>query len=369
MNGIKTASRQEASVKSLFKESPDRSSFGPIGFISPVSAGRLKGLIGYVGDGEGQNGRIAPIENYEHARFIGDVVREGISRLSEGGNTRLSIRTIVRDDALGIASEEAQATGATVEAVLQSGTGYSIMYIGYNLESRSLGAEHQGRHRELINAAVEAGQAQSALADLASDINANAHRYSTVIIGDGFRSFTDLEREQIHELLSAFGYDREGADSVIGNPNNIIGLVYESSGSGRSIVGISVTETRSIAMENGGALHIAELTDGIIAGEAAGHSLYSRLLSDVYRHIAENRPEISIIYAESNVASRGILRAAALQGRTFGGVLPNHAMISNREGRPELKSLVVTSLTREQALASVARLDEACEELQQAIRS
>ena len=134
----------------MFRDSHDSSSFGPIGHISPVSADRLKGFIGYVGDGEGQNGRITPIENGVHARFIGDVVREGISRLSSTGNTRLSLRTIVSNDALQILATEVGRACASIEATMPVGENYSIAYIGYNATSRQLTSERRDAQEAVI---------------------------------------------------------------------------------------------------------------------------------------------------------------------------------------------------------------------------
>ncbi len=341
-------------MQSLFRDSPDSSSFGPIGFIAPVSAGRLKGFIG---GGVDNNGRIVPVESIDHAEFIGDVISEGIRRLGSTGNTRLTLRTIVRNDALRCLTDHVEAAGANMEAVLQVNADYSIVYIGHNVQSRELTAETRDSHQGRINSAIlDYGSNAEALAGLARDINVSSNEYYTRIIDGSERSFSILESGSIYRLLSTFGHTAESAETIISDPHNIIGLVYQNMGVMQSVVGISITETRGITLSDGTVLHISELTDGTVSRH--GRSLYPLLLSDVFGHIANNRPDISLVYAESNVMSEPLMRTAAIQGRNFSGMLPNNADIVNKNtGHLEHKSFAVTSLTREQLIASVERLE------------
>lgn len=113
---------------------------------------------------------------------------------------------------------------------------------------------------------------------------------------------------------------------------------------------------------------MAEVTDGAVATDSNGKSLYSSLLARVFREINENHPDTSLIYAETNVGKEALLKAAVIQGRTFNGILPNHALIRNRNtGELEMKSLAVTSLTRDQLAEFLSRLDTEIA-AQQAIR-
>lgn len=368
MATLRTAQRE--AVQSIFREGVDNSSFGPLGYISRVSAGRLKGFIGYIGSGSAhREGQIAPIDNANQVKFIGEVVSEGINRLSKSGSSRLSVRALVRNGMLERLQTEISSRGASIEASLPANDTYTIVYIGYNTPQRELSSELRDQHNKAIEKAISSyGHSQSAIASLAREI-INQNNYSTRIVGGSERQFSSSERERIYQLLSTFGYNNEGAENLITNDRNIIGLVYKNIGDMQTVVGISVTERRSLTLTNGANIHIAEVTDGTVSQESNGKSLYSRLLSEVFVYIAENFKDLSIIYAESNVSSAPLLKTAAIQGRTFSGILPNHANIMNRNtGQLELKSLAVTYMTREQILEIGGLLRQEIE-LQKSLRA
>ena len=362
--------RNGNTVQSVFSVSSDSSSFGPIGHISQVSADRLKGFIGYVGGGEGQDGRITPIEKAEHARFIGNVVREGIRRLESTGNTRLSIRTIVNNNTLESLRNQVQRAGGTIEACLPIRDNYTIVYMGYNTPDRELNEERRDSNETAISRARQRYENNpESIRELAKEILQQSNKYRVRVLDGVPRSFSESDYSQVNGLLSTFGYSDRDSRAAIENSQNIVGLVYNNVAGHHAVVGISITERRTIELTNGQVVQIAEVTDGTVSPSASGRGLYSRLLSNVFEHIADNRPELSLVFAESNTASNSILKAAALQGRSFAGILPNHANISDRQtGELGLESFVVTYLTREQLIASTRRLNAALE-LQQAIRN
>ncbi len=354
----------QRAVSSRFSAAFDASSFGSVDQICKASSARLKGFVW--GDGEGRT----PIVNDSHIGFAAAVVREGISRLSETGNTRLSVRTVASNDAVGELTRRMAAVGASVEAVMPIGEDYSIIYIGYNSQQRELGEHRRQMQQEAVAAARRYRDNPTELAELANDIIDHAGTYTTRIIDGNSRNFSEIEISSISGLLATFGYDANQARSMVENEQNIIGLVYQNSAANqRTVVGISITERRSITLANGRVLQIAELTDGTVSKEVSGRSLYSRLLLNVYEHILASHPELSLIFAESNVGSEALLKAAFLQGREEAGMLPNHVEIRNREtNAPELKSLLVTYLTRERMAESIRRLGSALE-FQQVLRN
>ena len=369
---IQNRDLRSRALRSVFSDNPDSSSFGPIGHIAPVSANRLKGLIGYVEDVR-QDGRIAPIENGKHAEFIGEVVREGIARLrASPDRTRLSIRTIVQNNALNDLDAAVRSAGAQIESKIPVNEDYVMAYIGYNAPERALSSEREAEFNDTINGAIlQHGYEKASLATLARDIRSNSDNYSIRIIDGNRRVVSSAELASIYTLLGTFGYNSEQARAALFNENNMVGLVYENSGTSRRVVGISITERRGITLSDGTSLHIAEVTDGTVSKAANGRSLYSRLLLELFRHIILNRPDLSLIFGESNISSDSLLKSAALQGRSFEGLLPNHALIKNRNtGQLELKSFVVTYLTREQLIESVVNVDNALAmQLQKAARS
>lgn len=357
---ILTRRHNTEAAQSLFGAGLHSDSFGPIGYVSQVSADRLKGFIGYVDGSQIQDGRINPIENRRQARFMGDVIREGISRLDNTDNTRLSIRTIVRNDMLRSFSHTVRRSGARVEATLPVMDNHSIVYVGYNVHSRELGRAMRHTHEDTIHRVRQRYESnQKELTTLADQIRQYSNQYSVRIVNGTSRSFSPDEETQICGLLSTFNYSRADARALMFNDQNIIGLVYKNVDSQQTVVGISITERRVIELTNGATVHIAEITDGTISQVDTGMSLYSRLLLNVFEHISSKNPEISLVFAETNTASDSVLKAAALEGRKFGGILPNHAIISDRQtGELGLRSLVVTYLTREQLIASARRLED-----------
>ncbi|MCL5413410.1 MAG: hypothetical protein M1569_03340 [Candidatus Marsarchaeota archaeon] len=364
--------RGRQDLHSMFSDNMDSSSFGPIGYIAPVSANRLKGFIGYTGALGGQDSGIVPIENSVHARFVGEVVREGIRRLQRRGCTRLTIRTIVRTSALNDLEAEVVNAGASIEATIPVNGDYTIAYIGYNTQERELSEKEMAKFKNNINkAVVQHGHDNASLAALARDIRSNTNDYSIRIIDGNRRVLSSAELASTYTLLGTFGYNSEQALAALSNENNMVGLVYANSGPSRRVVGISIIEQRSIQLSNGTSLHIAEVTDGTVSKEDNGRSLYSMLLLELFRHISLNRSDLNLVFGESNVSSDPLLKAAILQGRTFSGLLPNHAVIMNRDtNQLELKSLVVTYLTRDQLIASVVNVDYAlAAQLQQAARA
>ena len=303
-------------VQSVFRDGRDSGSFGPIGYISQVSADRLKGFIGYVdGNGVGaQDGRITPIENREHARFMADVIREGRRRLTITGNTRLSIRTIVRNDMLRSFSVRARVAGARVEATLPVMDNYSIVYVGHNAHSRALSIATRHTYEATIRDTRRRYENnKDELRALADQIRQYSSQYSVRIVNGTSRSFSPNEETQIFRLLSTFNYSSDEARTAIFNDQNIIGLVYNNVAGQQTVVGISITERRPIELTNGTVVQIAEITDGTISQSHSGIGLYSRLLLNVFERISSKSPEISLVFAETNTSSDSVLKAAALR--------------------------------------------------------
>lgn len=337
-----------AAVRSVFSEAYDSSSFGSIGTISRASANRLKGFIGYVEGGEGNEGTITPISTSAHARFIGDVVAEGISRLQATESSRLSIRTIVKNTALQRLTREVERSGASVEATMPANDSYSIVYIGYNTPQREISSLMRNNEAPITDRISSYRGDVAELASVASDLVRNSNDYSIRIVDGSARYFTAEEMRDISTLLATFGYNERESASSVTNEQNIIGLAYSS----ERIVGISITERRIIALSNGQRINIAELTDGTVSDSATGRNLYSAILFNVFTHISRNHQDLGLVYAESNTGSEALLRSAlGWQNRQVAGVLHSHTRINDRP-----KDFLVTYLTRELMAQSTSRL-------------
>jgi len=351
------ATSRRSLAETVFRGDADSTSFGPIGRISQVKSERLKGLVGYyVSRFRTRNEVITPITTAMHAQFIADVVKEGIQRISEGDNTRLSIRTIAAPGMMPMLTEQVRRAGGQLEAQIPLNANYTLVYIGYNDPSRELSSELMMAYRANVSASSMR---------VANKSHYNSAAYSIRIIDGEERSFSGPEKEDIYCLLRTFGHTRQSAIQMIEDGMNIIGLAY--TGDGR-VAGMSITERRAIELSDGTRLNIAELTDGVVAHSARGNSLYSTILNEVYAHIHANRREIAIVYAESNVSSMPLLRAAVDDGRVFDGILPNHHRIINpRTGELELKSMVITYMTMAQIGSMLEQRQDAA--LREAARS
>lgn len=335
----------------MFRSDPVPGSFGSVGFIAPASSDRLKGFLTYV------------VENAETARFTAEVAKEGMRRLENGPFSRLTMRIIATKGAMDALAKEVESAGAEIEAqVPVTSDGSLVMvYIGYNKPSRTLSTERRAEHIQSINSAISSVDNAQPLKSL------DAAKYGTKIIDGPTRNFSTPELEDIFNLLSTFGYDRESALNVVSDESNIIGLVYDAKTS--RIVSISVTERRDIVLEVGITLHMAELTDAVTSDTERHNGLYPNLLNEVLKDIYDKHPEISLVYAESNISNTSLLNTAAIQGRQIGGMLPYHAYIRNpNTGNLELKTLAVTYLTRSGLLNVIENAEEQ-ESLQKAIRT
>ncbi len=332
-------------INSLFHNTPNFSSFGPVGCICPVASSRLKGFIG---GGISTTGAIIPISDNGHIAFFTGIIREGIHRVETANDvSRLTVRTVVSNSALEILEPELLKVGATVEAKIPLNDSHQIIYVGYNSLHRKLSEIRRDSYRSTIGTLLEEHAVQPGLMDLARRIAAHRDDYHVSILNGNGRDLSGHEIESTKLLLSTFGYDGTQAEQLIQNKQNLIGLLYETIGSEHSIVGISVIEARNIMLDTGEIIRIAEITDGTIANNHQGKSLYSRLLLDMFNHISETPDCFDLLIAESNMESLSLLRTATAQGRVFSGILPNHALIAGRMGTLEFKSLVVNYLTPE----------------------
>ena len=86
--------REDAiALRALFKREEAADSFGPVGYIAPVSAKRLKGFIGAQTIPQQQ---IIPIKTNADEIVLSEIIREGIFELHQTNRTRLSLRVMHR---------------------------------------------------------------------------------------------------------------------------------------------------------------------------------------------------------------------------------------------------------------------------------
>jgi hypothetical protein len=334
--------REDAiALRALFKREEAADSFGPVGYIAPVSAKRLKGFIGAQTIPQQQ---IIPIKTNADEIVLSEIIREGIFELHQTNRTRLSLRVITTEgtntDRL---KKIISALGAEVEATLPLNTNpfLQILYIGYNTEERrnpdqkaiNSGYErllHQARMRELLRADFPDLNTNHLMRQTETtnfEIRDNSRHTQTEL---ALSMTTILGREM---LVNSFGYSFQAAQHVLDDERNLIGTAYQNG----NIVGLCVAERREIQLSYGRTIKMAELTDGVVKKDLQHNGIYSRLSTEVINYLYLT--DTNVIFAESNPNKQGLINTIAKQGRRIAGILPQHAEI---EG--SMCDLVVTYL-------------------------
>jgi hypothetical protein len=312
------------SETSIFTDRHDMTtSFGAIGCIAPASCNRLKGFIGA---SETSAREITPVTDSEGVRTIGRIVERGVSRI-EGSDSlsRLSIRTLINRNLEDELYSEVERAGARIEAVIPLRNGRShmeLVYIGYNGETRRASAEERERYAT-VRRIAELGTARK-MPDgeipITVDIIYNSEQ------GSGLCQ-SDLE-QLAGMMMTNFGYTGSEARAVLTDEKNIIAVARRKE-DGR-IVGMNVTECRSVPLADGSEIIMGEITDANVLPECQGKGYYTMIVSRVMDQL---RNRLDVLFTES-VLNQSLLNSALRLGRRIGGdgeripgFLENHASV------------------------------------------
>ncbi len=338
---IQSIQKNETAEKApLFHPETCNDSFGPIGFVSRVSANRLKGFVGAQTQTETE---ITPIRDVDQLSMLTDIVQEGILELERTCTTRLSIRAIVTESLLGELAAALQENEARIEAAIPLGNkmpGMQLVYIGYNTPSRRDAPESTARNWEVRYSAEIHAQESRLLRT-----NQQADAAITMEITNNRMPQRNRITEMIplaNMLMEGFGYSRDAAIDVLQDQRNIISVVRR----GNVIAGINVTEIREIPLDDGSSLQMAEITDCYIRPEYRGNRYHSRLLQTLMDQQLQN---IDVVFTESNTEEPAMVNSVlglghriAGDGENIIGYLEKHAEIGDGFGRHELRDLFVT---------------------------
>ncbi|MDE1851571.1 MAG: hypothetical protein KGH69_02700 [Candidatus Micrarchaeota archaeon] len=330
-------------IQSLFRNSSDPSSFGPIGYIGQAGDSRLKGLVGYTERplrAIARDTAITPITDARGVEFVSNVASIGKQMLRDQQRTRLTFRTLATRDAVKDIRQSLDGV-ANVEAVIPVNEPYSMVYVGFNAADRTLERNSQERARELTRSA-EYRQTLVTMAERVFPVH-----YSTIIYPIDDRSveyrFSAEHREQVTGLLRSFGHTSESATTVLRNPNVLLGVATTPFEETNEVVGICIAERVNIRLNTGDALSFVEITDAKVREDHQGNGIYydlsTAMINDIITDHMRGSRQTDLIFAESNLQNTSLIKTALLQGRSFTGLLQNHVSIDGN-----LKDFAVTYL-------------------------
>ncbi len=168
--------------------------------------------------------------------------------------------------------------------------------------------------------------------------------------------------DQMSGLYSRFGWNRSDVINILNNQNNIIGIASYKD----EIISAGIAEIATIPIGEDKQLRMAEITEAATLEDHARNGLYTAVSTMLLRDLSIRSEkgkimggEIDMVFGECNGNATGVLRTAAIQGRTFGtettsefgfdkrGFLPQHVPISGASRTTQYNDLFPTYLTRE----------------------
>ncbi len=308
--------------------------------------------IGVIGIVETQRGEVnrrkgfitSVVETEDQLRYFREhFINEEIARMNNSPEladiTRLTVRAVVNADLLSHGRDRDH-----IEAIINIGSvkgqgNYAIVYFGYNKVGRQLSSEQRddyNRRLMLTNLSRDVGN----LSGILSSPNYRGYTISRL----DTETLTQDQREGIDEMLrDSFKYSENDGDRMLADSRNIFFIATTATG---QVVGMSMAERRTVALNNGESITIAEVTNATVIQGHGGNGLYGAISAHLIRHIAEDRDpatRVDLVYSESNMERQTLLNAIAMQHRTYAGILPNNSFVDNG-----LKTMMVTYLNRQE---------------------
>jgi hypothetical protein len=297
--------------------------------------------------------RIIPATQAEVYAFGDELEAVRSVMASEQLGSRLAVKAIMETGAISLLRSFVK-----VEAAVPLANGHhdlQMVFLGFNLGSRRPAEQEFINGQSTIFNAIYTGR---------SGNNTNLPNTDGLVVEtlrgdtaapDRIESLTP----EFSELFTPFGYDQTNTAAILGDPNNT--LVYLRNEETGHIVSSAMAETATVAVGGLGDIAITEITEAITRSEFRGHGYYrlvSRLLVNEMRDQIEDGRPINAIYGEGNIASPGVLVAAAQNGRRFSmedaaalgvprnrfGILPQSFAIADGS-EPGYRDLAVSYLT------------------------
>ena len=348
MNAIAANRRHETVARRLITDRVDATSQGPINEICRRSSGRLGGTIGYETGATvsmpSEDRHLVPITNQEGANFIASVVSVCNEHMLRENLTRLSLRTIVSENALHLVQEAIENAGAQIEGKMPIGEGFFIVYLGHNVGTRQMTEDALSDLRRAADVKASKGRQTSEIQRVLSTLETNGE--FTYAVYDNKNTFVppaDLNR--IEELMQTFEYSDIAAKRNATSTDNTIALAYGSDG---SVVGMAVIENLTIILSEGRVLHTAELTDFIVEENNRKNKISYIMAAMLLNRVFSGNMHSGYysVFAESNISNH-ILTSFSMLGGEVAGVLPNSInVVENGESRME--NFAITCFNRDE---------------------
>ncbi len=342
-------------ARRLITSTHDHTSQGPVNEISRRSSDRLGGFVGVETEASMHQGpadrRLRPVESRTGAEFIAAVVRECISDMDSGAATRLSLKTVAREDMLDTLSDAIRARGARIEGSLDIGNGYKMVYIGYNSGVRHLSeVDYRAEAIGSIEKTVR-GRSESAV-QRTLDIIGNADHIRYELVDNSATMVKPEHYQDIATLLRAFEYDYETAIRNVTAPHNTVALALTEVPNRERVVGIAMTErSQPVFLGSGQVLRTTELTDFVVGEDARGQRisdvLGAMLMGDILSSTRQRSTGMEVIFAEARTSNSMIMTLSALGGVNV-GILPNHITVGY-EGAAVMQSFALMQFSRQNA--------------------
>ena len=237
--------------------------------------------------------------------------------------------------------------------------GSALVYLGCNHESRASSSDELNSYRKnLATAKIVQPRTQKQLLQRAFN-----HQCSLRILE--YETASPEQRtetlNQMADLYARFGWKKPDVENILENPDNIIAIAETK----ESIVSAGIAEMAKVKIGNA-EMRMAEITEAATREEHICKGLYTAVSTFLIQEIATRSQrskflegEVDFVYGECNGNALGVLKTAAIQGRTFAtettarygfphrGILHQHVPISGAPRTTPYNDLFPAYLTRQ----------------------
>lgn len=238
------------------------------------------------------------------ARFVdifGNVQQETESC---GEATRLSIRALCTAPAISRIEE----SGIDVEgAVPLRRQPLYLTYTSWNSDDRTPSDEIMTNNVRVINQV-----ATSHHSDMVSRLVGSDSFQPRTINGTTPEATKRALLSEFVGLYAIFGYNQDDVEAILHDENNTIAFAMDDDG----ITSTAMAERATINIPGAGDLNVVEITEAVTREDQRGRGLYTAVSGHLLDSLRRD-PSVDMVYGESNLAMRGVLRAAHQNGRRF----------------------------------------------------
>jgi len=328
------------------------SSIGPQWPPQEASFDRIKGIynLGVVASSDGLSDIADHVNTLAH-----EVVDSNLSPV-----TRVSVRAVVVSE---LVRERITRLNGLLESVMPldgAGSefdGTSIIYLGHNHTDRQSHPDDMKKSIGLVKEAMK--RPISSYSSIISRAQQGGFEIKELPLG--MRMSNVQIQDQMVNLYSRFGWNRDDVLNILSNKDNIIAVAY----CGDEIVSAGIAETNRVTFGDGHVLRMSEITEAATKDGFGSKGLYSAVSAELFmaldRRSAKNDifgGKIDVAFGELNGLAPGVLNNAISQGRKFTwdiaqynegqekGYLPQHVPIDGHNRQTPFSDLFPAFITR-----------------------